>query len=121
MRLLPFLLLGATCCTQGLFAQNTMNFPILGRIVREDPRLDQILGPDAKIEVLAGGFEWAEGPVWHPAEKAVLFSDIPNNAVMIWRPGKGASVYLKPAGYTGVLPYGLEPGSNGRRRGRRGP
>jgi gluconolactonase len=113
MRLLPFLLLGAIWCTQGLFAQNTMNFPVLGRIVREDPRLDQILGPDAKIEVLAGGFEWAEGPVWHPGEKAVLFSDIPNNAVMIWRPGVGASVYLKPAGFTGILPYGLEPGSNG--------
>ena len=94
-------------------AQNTLNFPSLGRIIREDPRLDELIPPDAKLEVLASGFEWSEGPVWLPGEKALLFSDIPNNAVIIWREGIGAKVYLKPAGYTGVAEYGGEPGSNG--------
>ena len=94
-------------------AQDTTNYPILGRIIREDPRLDQIIAPDARIEVLASGFEWSEGPVWLSREKAVLFSDIPNNAVMMWREGERAKVYLKPAGFTGAGEYGREPGSNG--------
>ena len=71
-----------------------MNFPVLGKIIREDPRLDQLIPPDAKIEVLASGFEWAEGPVWSKSEKALLFSDVVMNQVMIWREGKGVSVYL---------------------------
>ena len=94
-------------------AQDTTNYPILGRIIREDPRLDQIIAPDARIEVLASGFEWSEGPVWLSREKALLFSDIPNNAVMMWREGERAKVYLKPSGFTGPGEYGREPGSNG--------
>lgn len=90
-----------------------MNYPVLGRIIREDPRLDQLIAPDSKIHVVAGGFEWAEGPVWLTREKALLFSDIPNNVVMIWREGVGAVPYLKPSGFTGVGDYGKEPGSNG--------
>jgi len=108
MRRLPLIVAATLLC-----AQDTTNYPILGRIIREDPRLDQIIAPDARIQVLASGFEWAEGPVWLSRDKAVLFSDIPNNAVMMWREGERAKVYLKPAGYTGVGEYGREPGSNG--------
>ena len=107
MRFVPFLFAVVLC------AQDTVNFPVLGRIVREDPRLDQLIPPDAKIEVLTSGFEWAEGPVWSQREKALLFSDVVKNQVMIWREGKGVSVYLKPSGYTGIGPYSKEPGSNG--------
>ena len=62
-------------------AQNTTNFATIGHVDRFDPGLDNLLAKDARIEVLCGGFEWAEGPVWVP-EKAnrfgghVLFSDI---------------------------------------------
>ena len=75
--------------------------------------MDALIPPDAKIEVLSSGFEWAEGPVWLPNEKALLFCDIPRNSVMIWREGVGTSTYLKPSGYTGAVDYGAEPGSNG--------
>jgi gluconolactonase len=107
MRFVPFLFAVVLC------AQDTVNFPVLGRIIREDPRLDQLIPPDAKIEVLTSGFEWAEGPVWSQREKALLFSDVVKNQVMIWREGKGVSVYLKRSGYTGIGPYSKEPGSNG--------
>jgi gluconolactonase len=107
MRFVPFLFAAILC------AQDTLNFPVLGRIIREDPRLDQLIPPDAKIEVLTSGFEWAEGPVWSSREKALLFSDVVRNQVMIWREGKGVSVYLKPSGFTGIEPYSKEPGSNG--------
>ncbi|MCP4174478.1 MAG: SMP-30/gluconolactonase/LRE family protein [Fuerstiella sp.] len=99
-------------------AQNTINFPEIGAVDRFDGALDGLISKDAEIEVLCGGFEWAEGPVWVPEAGNlfggyVLFSDIPNNAVMKWQEGVGASVFMKPAGYTGVGDYGKEPGSNG--------
>jgi gluconolactonase len=43
----------------------------------------------------------------------LLFSDIPRNSVMRWREGEGVSLFMRPSGYTGVTPYGNEPGCNG--------
>ena len=34
------------------------------------------------VERLATGFRWAEGPVYFPAGRYLLFSDIPNNRIM---------------------------------------
>lgn len=96
-----------------LLAQDTLNFPSLGQVIKEDPRLDELIAPGTKIEVLSSGFEWSEGPVWLPSEKALLFSDIPRNSVMLWKENVGTRTYLKPSGYTGVADYGREPGSNG--------
>ncbi len=84
-----------------------------GEIERVDPRFDDLIPPDAKLEKLAEGFEWSEGPVWIEDGGYVLFSDIPNNAVMKWKEGEGISTFLKPAGYTGDDPRGGESGSNG--------
>src|SRR5262249_1499444 len=43
----------------------------------------------------------------------LLFSDVPQNTVYRWKDGAGASVFLKPSGYTGQASRGGEPGSNG--------
>ena len=94
-------------------AQDTTNFPVLGRIVRLDPRLDQLLAADAKLEVVSCCFDWSEGPTWDRKGGFLLFSDIPRNSVMKWKEGEGVSLFLKPSGYTGAVPYGREPGSNG--------
>lgn len=99
--------------TAAALAQTMHNYPVIGRIVRDDPRLDQLIPPDAKIEVLASGFKWTEGPVWSRDGGYLLFSDIPRNSVMRWKEGEGVSLFLKPSGYTGVVEYGPEPGSNG--------
>ncbi len=101
----------AFCTTAS--AQDKSNYPTLGRIVRLDPRLDAILPPSAKLEVLGTGYIWSEGPVWMKEGGYLLFSDIPNNSVMRWKQGEGVTLFLKPSGYTGVVPYGREPGSNG--------
>jgi gluconolactonase len=87
--------------------------PVLGKIVRHDAAADSLLPADAKIEVLASGFEWTEGPVWVRDGGYLLFSDIPRNSIMKWHPTDGLSLFLKPSGYTGVVDYGREPGSNG--------
>lgn len=101
-----------------LVAQDTLNFPTLGEIIRVDPALDALLSPTATLEVLSSGFEWSEGPVWVPEKEHahggyILFSDIPNNRVVRWDEGVGAKTWLQPSGYTGVADYGGEPGCNG--------
>lgn len=68
-----------------------------GSIERLDPALDALLAPDAKIQVLASGFNWSEGPVWK--DGGIVFSDVPENTVFGWKEGeKAASVVLKPSG-----------------------
>ncbi len=88
-------------------------FPTIGSIERLDPRVDTVIPADAVLEVLAEGHEWTEGPVWVPALRAVLYSDIPNNAVYRWSEGGPASIWLQPSGYTGEVPRGGESGSIG--------
>ena len=83
-------------------------------IQKLDPALDHIVGPDAKLERIATGFDkWTEGPVW-TREGRLLFAEIPANNIIQWIPGQGASVFLHPSGYIGSGPFeGPEPGSNG--------
>ena len=90
-----------------------ITYPTMGAIERLDPALDLLLLPDVKIERLAAGFEWSEGPVWVPRDKCVLFSDIPNNVINRWKEGEGISEFMKPSGYSGNWKRGGEPGSNG--------
>ena len=87
----------------------------LGSIEHLDPEFDKLIPPDARIEVLAHGFAWCEGPVWVPDATGgyLLFSDIPRNSVFRWKEGEGVRLFLHPSGYTGNTFYGLEPGSNG--------
>src|ERR1700741_4340006 len=91
----------------------TSTMKSIGIIDRMDPSLDSIIDKDAKIEIIAEGHEWTEGPVWVESEKMLLYSDIPPNKIFKWTEEKGAELYLTPSGYTGTTPRTGEPGSNG--------
>ncbi len=89
---------------------------LVGGVEKLDPALDALVAPDAKVEVLARGYKWSEGPVWTGG--ALLFSDVPNNVVWrwqedAWKRGEGPREFLRPSGYSGSVPRGGEPGSNG--------
>src|ERR1700679_436902 len=86
--------------------------PSMGQILRENPLIDKLLGPDAHVEVLASGIVWAEGPGWVKDGGYLLFSEMPRNSVMKWSEADGLSLFLKPSGYTGLGDYSHEPGSN---------
>jgi gluconolactonase len=65
-----------------------------------DPEGNDIIDSTAKVESLAGGFKWTEGPLYISSGEYLLFSDIPNNRVMKWKEGEGLSTYLQPSGFT---------------------
>ena len=98
--------------TSSLLAQTPKS---IGSIERLDPAFDKLVGPDAKIEVLADGFDWSEGVCWIKDGGFVVFSDIPPNKIMKWDPKSGAvSLFMEKVGYTGKEPFkGEEPGTNG--------
>ena len=89
------------------------NYPVIGKINKFDDRLDELIDEEAQIEVIASGFAWTEGPAWNKEGGFLVFSDIPRNVVMKWSETEGLHEYLRPAGYTGIVDYGREPGSNG--------
>ena len=90
-----------------------VTYATLGSVERRDKELDDLIAPDAKIEKLAEGFDWSEGPIWMKKGNYLLFSDVPRNLVLKWKEGDGVTEFLKPSGYTGSKPRGGEPGSNG--------
>lgn len=78
-----------------------------------DDAFRRTLPVDAKVETLADGFTWSEGPVWRPAEGDLLFSDVPENTVYRWSDADGLSVYLRPSGLSLDDGHEGDTGSNG--------
>ncbi|MEA1785350.1 SMP-30/gluconolactonase/LRE family protein [Arenibacter sp. GZD96] len=72
-----------------------------------------LLDPEAELKVLAGGFQWTEGPLWISSGNYLLFSEIPGNKVYKWDAVNDTTVYLQPSGYSGAGYYSKEPGANG--------
>ena len=85
----------------------------IGSLEFLDPRMEDLIDKNAKIELLAEGFDWAEGPVWVERLNGVLFSDVPNNKVYMWNEKKGLSIFIEPSGMTNYSPTNKSDGSNG--------
>ena len=86
----------------------------IGKIYVLDESLNTIIPAGAKIEKVADGFSFTEGPVWHP-DGYLLFSDPNTNTIYRYNPqNHNVTVYMSHSGYTGpdIGEYG-QPGSNG--------
>jgi len=86
----------------------------LGRVVQVQDELASVIDPAATMQKVADGFQFTEGPVWHP-DGYLLFSDPNANVIYKYDPRMGnVSVYMTKTGYTG---YDIgdyhQPGSNG--------
>ena len=72
-----------------------------GTILRVDPGLDALvppgaLPPGARIEKLADGFMFTEGPVWVRSESRLLFSEARDRHIYQWTEAEGVSVFRAP-------------------------
>ena len=86
----------------------------LGQVVQIQDGLKSVIDPAVRIEKVADGFQFTEGPVWHP-DGYLLFSDPNANVIYKYDPHMGnVSIYMTKTGYTG---YDIgdyhQPGSNG--------
>lgn len=86
----------------------------IGKISLIDEQLNHIISKDAAIDKVADGFQFTEGPVWHP-DGYLLFSDPNTNTIYRYNPeNNNVTVYMSHSGYTGgdIGAYS-QPGSNG--------
>jgi gluconolactonase len=78
-----------------------------------DPSFTKYRLPLAKVEKIAAGMRWSEGPVWFGDGRYLLWSDIPNNRIMKWDEETGAvSVFRKPARRLGMRVHRSSAGSS---------
>lgn len=85
----------------------------VGRIEIYDSSATAIIDSNAIIQVIGHHYKWSEGPVWVPAQKMLLFSDVPDNKIYVYRGNDTPVVYLTPSGYTDTAYRNGENGSNG--------
>jgi len=85
-----------------------------GGILRLDPALESLVPAAAKIEKVAGGFQFTEGPLWFKDSGNLWFSDVQGNVVRQLAPDGTVSEILRPGGYDGKdAPEGAFIGPNG--------
>lgn len=68
-----------------------------------------VVAPGAKLEKLAGGFEFTEGPT-SDKDGNVFFTDQPNDRIMKWGVDGRLTTFLQPAGRANGMYF--EPGGN---------
>ncbi len=60
----------------------------------DDPRLAEVLSPDAPLLNLYEGTVHGEGPVWMPADGCLYWSDVPNRRLLQWHPDGQVTVAI---------------------------
>jgi gluconolactonase len=61
------------------------------------PAFVALIDPSAELEQVAAGFEFVEGPIWHPAERHLTFNDIVGNTMYRWSEADGLRVFHRPS------------------------
>jgi gluconolactonase len=86
--------------------------PAVGDVLRVDSALDAIVPPGTRVEKLASGFTFTEGPVWFG--DALHFSDPNDNVIYRYTRDGELAIARAKSGYTGsdIAEY-TQPGSNG--------
>ena len=106
-------LLNSGCNQEPKETKESKKYPVIGTIERLHADLDEVIPIDAKIEKIATGLTWAEGPLWVEEHQMLLCSDVKMDKIYKWTEKEGLSVFVEPSGFTGEYTDSREKGSNG--------
>jgi len=70
-----------------------------------DPKFRAVVGSAVTFEKIATGFLFTEGPLWHAAEKYLLFSDMPGDHLRKWSARDGVTTFRKPCAQSNGLAW----------------
>ena len=70
-----------------------------------DPRFAQIVGSGVNFERIATDCLFTEGPLWHPREQYLLWSDMPGDHLRRWSARDGVTTYRKPCNMSNGLTW----------------
>src|SRR5271170_5164262 len=65
---------------------------------------------DAVVDRLAGGFTFTEGPIWHPRDQFLLFSDMPADVRRRYDERGGAREVMRPSNKCNGMTYDADLG-----------
>ena len=68
-------------------------------------RFTAVVGAAVAFEKVASGCIFTEGPLWHPYEKFLLFSDIPGDKIRRWSQAEGIKTFRTPSNMANGLTY----------------
>lgn len=72
-----------------------------------DARMREVAGERVEFETLASGCIFTEGPLWHPRDRYVLFSDMPGDHLRKWSQAGGVTTFRKPCQKSNGLAWDL--------------
>ena len=64
-----------------------------------------LIDPDAPVRRIGTGFEFTEGPIWHPVEHYLLFSDMPGDVRRRWDEAGGVREVVRPSNKCNGMTY----------------
>ncbi|MGR3501168.1 isochorismatase family protein [Pseudaestuariivita sp.] len=70
-----------------------------------DDRFHQLVSVHAPLRQLGTGFTFTEGPLWHPKDQTLLFSDMPADVRRKYTPGQGVAEVMRPSHKANGLTY----------------
>lgn len=70
-----------------------------------DPRFTSVVGGAVELERIATGCLFTEGPLWHPRERYLLWSDMPGDHLRRWSPEEGVTTHRKPCSMSNGLTW----------------
>jgi gluconolactonase len=69
------------------------------------PEFENLIDPYAPVGQVATGFTFTEGPVWHPLDQNLLFSDMPADVRRRWSAQQGVVEVKRPSNKCNGLTY----------------
>lgn len=70
-----------------------------------DPKFTELIVPAAPVRQVGTGFIFTEGPLWHPDEQSLLFSDMPGDVRRRWSTSSGVEEVARPSNKGNGMTY----------------
>jgi gluconolactonase len=72
------------------------------------PEFESLVDPYAPVGQIGSGFTFTEGPLWHPTDHYLLFSDMPADVRRRWDARNGVVEMMKPSNKCNGMTYDAE-------------
>jgi gluconolactonase len=69
------------------------------------PEFEDLIDPYAAVGQIGTGFTFTEGPIWHPVDHYLLFSDMPADVRRRWEPGQAVTEVKRPSNKCNGMTY----------------
>ncbi|SNZ00986.1 SMP-30/gluconolactonase/LRE family protein [Flagellimonas pacifica] len=94
LSLLVIVMILAACDEKKKTESQPKTFQTVGKIERLDKALDEVISPNAVIEVLSNGHSWSEGPIWLKDEQKLIYTDVGHQKLYQWTEKDSVTLYL---------------------------